>query len=81
LKMPRYNKHEKDIIQSLQHDIELLKRRVKHLENAHTTAVHIHDKADLPASLANGMLFVATDNDFCWVRNGVARSVSGTIIP
>lgn len=78
--MPRYNRYERDIIDTLQHEIDVLKRKVKHLENQHNNTVHIQNKGALPPDLANGLIFVATDNDFCWVRNGVARGVSGTVI-
>jgi CII-binding regulator of phage lambda lysogenization HflD len=78
--MPRYSTHERDIIETLQKRIERLERQVKHLQNPHHPTVHEFAKTDLPSPLTNGMIFIAKDGTFCWVRSGVARYVSGTVI-
>jgi len=85
--MPRYSPNERDIIDTLQQRIRLLERRVKHLETMPHNTVQEHDKSDVPGaggnqpSLPNGLIFVATDNDFCWVRDGIIRFVNGTVFP
>lgn len=78
--MPRYNRYENDIIQHLTNKIAEMERAIMHLQNQHNNTTQIHSKGALPADLADGLIFVATDNEFCWVRNGVARSVGGTIV-
>lgn len=76
----RHNKQERDVIEVLTRKIEKLERRLTHLENPHSITVHSYAKASLPSPLVEGKIFLATDDDLCWVSGNTAYFVNGTAI-
>ena len=73
----RYKPRERDFVDTLQRDIEVLKRRVLHLQNVKRPSVPEYNKAGLPPALGEGQVFVGTDQSLNWVQNGTVHTASG----